>query len=312
MQKVTVIIPAYNCQNTIRTTINSVLNQTYPKEYLEVIIVNDGSTDDTPEIIDSYGENFKIIHTENRGVSHARNKGLEYATGEFIQYLDSDDILITDKIQKQVTALIENDGDVAYGNWQKFKEVENSIQITETVIKKIEGNHKISIFIDFWCPPAAILYSRRIVEKIGLWKEWLPIIQDARYLLDAALENGKFVYTNLNVALYREGNPNSLSQRELEFVKDCYHNAIDLSKIWEVEESKNESLEKDAIITCISTCINGFSTLSNDYFREATDYLLKIQPKYIPKKRGLLRLTALLLGYRSAEKIARYKRKFIQ
>src|SRR5690606_23448019 len=97
-----------------------------------------------------------------------------------------------------------SDGDVAYGNWQKFKEVGGEIIITEKIERKITGDTEIALFTDFWCPPAALLYSRRIVERIGGFKTWLTIAEDARYFFDAALYNGSFVYTPIVGAHYRQ------------------------------------------------------------------------------------------------------------
>ena len=91
--KYSVIIPLYNRQDTIESCIDSVLNQTY-KDY-EIIIVDDGSTDDSSKIADNYAsrfENIKVIHKENGGLSSARNTGVEIACGEYILFLDSDDL----------------------------------------------------------------------------------------------------------------------------------------------------------------------------------------------------------------------------
>ncbi|MFN3692324.1 MAG: glycosyltransferase family 2 protein, partial [Fervidobacterium sp.] len=90
---VSVIIPAYNVEGYIEKTIESVLNQTYRN--LEIIVVNDGSTDKTREIayniLKNSGVNFKIIDQTNQGVSVARNVGIENASGDYIKFLDGDD-----------------------------------------------------------------------------------------------------------------------------------------------------------------------------------------------------------------------------
>lgn len=298
MSKVSVIIPCYNCASYIEATITSVLQQTYPKKLIEVIIVNDGSTDNTASIINRYQKDFKIIHTQNRGVSHARNKGLEYATGDFIQYLDSDDILIPNKIEIQVKALKESSGDVAYGNWQKFIEQNNVLTITETIERKIEGSAEIALFTDFWCPPAAILYSKRIVKKIGLWKQWLPIIQDARYFLDAVLQQGEFVYTDTIVAQYREGNANSLSKRKKLFIIDCFKNTVDISKEWETVAHPSEERTR-TIISSLEYLIPNLRHISRLKHLYAINMLLKMAPNFKPKNR--IRFISNFLGYKKAE-----------
>lgn len=303
MHKVSVIIPAYNCQDYIQATINSVINQTYPKEWIEVIIVNDGSTDNTAKIIDSYKDIFKIVHTENRGVSYARNKALEHATGNFIQYLDSDDILMPDKIELQVNALAKTNGDVAYGNWQKFIETDCSIKITETIERRIEGDAEIALFTNFWCPPAAILYSKSIVEKIGSWKQWLPIIQDARYFLDAALLSGKFVYTDCNVALYREGNSNSLSKKQKLFVIDCYKNTIDIYKRWK-NDLAHSPLKKEIVTASLNGIIANLRQISALKHSYCIKILLETDRYFSHKTR--IKYLSRLIGYRNAELIARY------
>lgn len=93
-RKLSIIVPAYNASKSIRTCINSILGQTY--QNLEVIIIDDGSTDETPRIIDEYVDSDSrviAIHQDNKGVSSARNKGLSIATGEWISFVDADDFL---------------------------------------------------------------------------------------------------------------------------------------------------------------------------------------------------------------------------
>lgn len=103
---VSVIIPVYNSEHFIQKTISSVIAQTYPS--IEIIVVNDGSTDRTGELIRSFKEDFMvIIDQKNKGVSAARNLGLKAAKGEFVIFFDSDDIMQPEFVSTRVEALRE-------------------------------------------------------------------------------------------------------------------------------------------------------------------------------------------------------------
>src|ERR1044071_8840378 len=90
---VSICMPAYNAAKYIDATLESILNQTY--ENIEIIVVNDGSTDGTKEILTKYShrDNIRILHTENRGQCVAANKAYEQASGEYIKFFDADDIM---------------------------------------------------------------------------------------------------------------------------------------------------------------------------------------------------------------------------
>jgi glycosyltransferase involved in cell wall biosynthesis len=104
---VSIITPSYNSSKYIEETIVSVLNQTYP--YWEMIIIDDGSHDDTKEIIASYArqdERIKILfNNSNIGAAKSRNRGIENANGDYIAFLDSDDLWLPNKLQQQVTLM---------------------------------------------------------------------------------------------------------------------------------------------------------------------------------------------------------------
>lgn len=103
MPKVSVVIPAYNSAHTLRRAIESALGQTYRD--LEVIVVNDGSTDNTAEVLWGYAEQIRAIHQPNLGRSIARNVGIANAGGEFIAFLDADDWWLPTKLEKQIALL---------------------------------------------------------------------------------------------------------------------------------------------------------------------------------------------------------------
>lgn len=104
--KVSVIIPTYNRAHYITEAIESVLAQTY--SHFEIIVIDDGSTDDTREILKKYTDKMKYLYQPNQGVAVARNRGLREARGEYVAFLDSDDCWVAEKLEKQVAYLNEH------------------------------------------------------------------------------------------------------------------------------------------------------------------------------------------------------------
>jgi hypothetical protein len=102
------------------------------------------------------------------------------------------------------------------------------------VRRQLEEDPALALLVDFWCPPAAYLFRRRIVEKVGSWNMQLPVIQDARFALDCALHNAKFVYCPGVMAFYREHRGGSLSKRNrTAFIRDCLTNVLEVKQWWE-------------------------------------------------------------------------------
>jgi glycosyltransferase involved in cell wall biosynthesis len=124
---ISVIIPTYNRAHLIKRSAKSVLNQTYKN--LELIIIDDGSTDNTKEVINSLNDKRIVyVKQENQGVSMARNNGVATAKGKYIAFQDSDDVWHLDKLEKQLFALQKNNADIVFckilqiGNLRKRKE----------------------------------------------------------------------------------------------------------------------------------------------------------------------------------------------
>ncbi|MEN6451590.1 MAG: glycosyltransferase [Thermoguttaceae bacterium] len=115
MPKVSVIIPAYNASKTIRHTLKSVFDQTYRD--FEVVVVDDGSTDDTVEILKSYGDRVRWAIQKHQGQAFAINTAIGLATGEYLAYFDSDDLMLPTKLEVQAGYLDAHpDVDVVYGD----------------------------------------------------------------------------------------------------------------------------------------------------------------------------------------------------
>ncbi|MBP3703356.1 MAG: glycosyltransferase family 2 protein, partial [Lachnospiraceae bacterium] len=119
-EKISVIIPVYNVEAYVGKCIKSVCRQTY--EELEIILIDDGSTDSSGKICDEWAENdnrIVVLHQENRGLSGARNAGLEKATGEYITFLDSDDYIAPMTYEEMLRAGKQFQADVTIVSFQK-------------------------------------------------------------------------------------------------------------------------------------------------------------------------------------------------
>jgi glycosyltransferase involved in cell wall biosynthesis len=229
-----IIIPCYNAERTLRETIESALAQEVTKE---IIVVDDGSTDGTNDIIRSFGEKVRASFGPNKGVGAARNKGTSLSRGDFLQYLDSDDLLVPGTLRVRLDALKSSGADIAHTDWQKLiEQADGSFRPGEVMLPalaSIEADAEVATATSrFWAPPAALLYRRRIVESVGKWREDLQIIQDARFLFDAATRGARFVYISGVGALYRVGS-NSLSHgNTANFVAECIRNADEIERLW--------------------------------------------------------------------------------
>lgn len=230
---VSVVIPCYNADAWIRETLESVLSQCYPR--IQLVVVDDGSVDETRATVARYREQLELISAEHAGASRARNRGTTAAHGRYIQYLDSDDLLAPDAISARVRALETTGADVAYSGWQRFRDSEagrQRLELNDRDLAEWGDDAELAILSGFWAPPAAILYRREIVDAIGQWNERLPVIQDARFIFDAAHRGARFVRVSGVGALHRVL-PGSLSRRDdLAFVRDVFVNAVEIQSLW--------------------------------------------------------------------------------
>ena len=108
--KVSVIVPAYNAEKTIGRCVDSILHQDFHD--LELIVMDDGSTDGTPDLLDAYArqdDRVRVVHKPNSGVSDTRNQALDLARGEWVQFLDADDWIVPEATKLLVRSAEEND-----------------------------------------------------------------------------------------------------------------------------------------------------------------------------------------------------------
>jgi len=178
-----IIIPTYNRRDFIVKAIKSVLNQIYT--HFELIIIDDGSTDDTKEIVQSFNDN-RIIYKfhKNHGVSFARNKGLEMVRGDFVAFLDSDDWWTIEKLQKTSTYIqdfpkikIFHTEEIWHRNGELLKQLKKHKKPTGWVYKKALSLCCISI--------STVAINREVFETVGMFDESFEACEDYDFWLRA-------------------------------------------------------------------------------------------------------------------------------
>ena len=304
---VSVIIPCFNARGWIGETLSSVLDQDVSD--LEIIVVDDGSTDGSAELVTRDFSQVRLVRSPRRGPSAARNLGTRLSSGDFIQYLDADDLLGHGKLQQQLRALADTGADVAYGDWSELRSTPGgSVAIGRRVARRIQGDPQLALFTDFWCPPAAYLFRRDIVARVGGWRADLPIIQDARFVLDCALHEARFVYCPGEAARYRVHTTGSVSTRDpREFTRDCLRSAQSVEHWWSQHGGVSPARHA-ALVQVYGQVARSSFDRDRPTFETAYDALERLEPGYVPPSPRSLRWLARVAGYPRAEAIAsRYR-----
>jgi glycosyltransferase involved in cell wall biosynthesis len=300
---VSVIVPCYNAEAWIVETLQSVAEQNVE---LETIVVDDGSTDRSLELVRTVRvPSLRIISQRNLGASAARNRGTQEARGTFIQYLDADDVLEPNTLGARVVALQRTNGDVAYCDWIRWeRQTDGTFKDGEIVRRALSDRPDVDLFTDAWWPPGALMYRRTLVDRILPWREDLPIIQDARFLLDAALTGGSFVHVDATGLRYRVHGSSSLSRRDpLAFLDDIHRNAIEVDRTWH-EQNSVDAPRRRALVSVYSFLARSFFTVDRARFQVVVSRLYELDPNFLPEKPSSLRVVSSIVGYPAAEHVA--------
>ena len=204
MSKVSVIIPVYNTKKYLRKCVDSVLAQTY--DDLEIILVNDGSTDDSGALCDEIAKGFNnimVIHKENGGLSDARNAGIAVATGEYTCFLDSDDWMDEDCIEEAINeAKNENADVVVWGYHTDFHDENDRVKSSRDVIPaqfkstdSIDANMDIDKLIGLCGYAWNKLYKTEIIKDLEFVKG-ISLVEDILFNAEVMTENVKVSFIN--------------------------------------------------------------------------------------------------------------------
>ncbi len=216
---VSIIIPVYKTEKYLAQCVHSALEQSYPA--IEIVLVDDGSPDHCPEIIDLYADKYENvigIHQKNQGQGIARNTGIKAAHGEYVFLMDSDDRLDgKDAIALLMEEAERSEADIVVGNYRKFREGEihdvNRHHLREgayqnTADFRFEGFYQYGHLAYNW----GKLYRREFLLKNELWSKDYPFTQDKAHNILCYAYHPKYAFIDQSVYLYRE-NPESVTFR---------------------------------------------------------------------------------------------------
>lgn len=220
---ISVIIPVYNAHKYIKKCIESIIYQNYTD--IEIIIVNDGSTDNSLQIINDFAtkdNRIRVINIKNSGRSVARNTGIEHSSGQFIMFVDADDELEENAIKNLYNAINDNDSDIAIGNTHVVYDVHQELKESDDWYFTIrhKGNLKITdkLIEEIQCCPWGKIFKRDIIDKYDLRFPKNLIYEDAFWHWAYLTSCNKITFINNIVYKYfrRKGSIMSLTYDRVE------------------------------------------------------------------------------------------------
>ncbi len=229
--RVSVIIPAYNCDRYIVRAVESAINQTY--QDWEIIVIDDGSTDNIRQVLEPYYDSIQYIYQANQGAAIARNRACELAKGEFLAFLDGDDFFLPEKLEKQIACFDADPSlDMVQNGWlivdQNGKDLYPVMPWEESPKLDLE-----TLVLYKFVRPSAIMLRREWWERLGGFDPRFPPTEDLDFVLRLALKGCKSVWLKEILTCYRQHETNLMSggfkvMKNMEMVMEQFFARLDL------------------------------------------------------------------------------------
>lgn len=304
---VSVCMPAYNAGQFIAEAIRSVINQTYKN--WELIIVNDGSTDETVSIIKTFpDERIKIFHQENKGQCAAANKAFKMSNGALIKFFDADDILSPSMLASQVARLNYTPLNVASAQWGRFYDNDlNTFKLSpESVWRDMPSTEWL---VESWknAQPmmqcALWLIPREIIVKAGLWDERLSLINDFDFFTRVLVNSQTVLFTSDACLYYRSGIKGSLSDTKTRKAFESAYLSIEQA----TQTLLNVRDDQNARLSCANIWQNFIYEaypLYSDLVQKAESYKLHLPAPTLPyPSGGITKLMTLFFNWKTLKLI---------
>lgn len=212
---ISILIPAYNAANLISDALESICKQTY--DHWEVIVVEDGTQDDTEHIINRFQESFGnskiryVRHTINQGASAARNTGFEHSNGEYIALLDHDDIWKPDHLEKLLMTMDKSSADLVFSPAEFFHFSTQKPMGFHGPSKKEWANFPSSLIDRNYIPVSGILMKRKVLDVVGKFDTKIRGVEDLDYWLRCLELGFKFEFFPEITNGYRQQSPEAIT-----------------------------------------------------------------------------------------------------
>ncbi len=311
---VSVCIPAFNAGKYITDTLQCILKQSYHD--IEIIVVDDCSTDDTFSIISeiaSQNKNIKVFKQVNSGAAAARNSAFKHSNGEFIVFFDADDLADKHFIQTQVQCLSNNDNEstVCIAKWGRFyQDLNTYLEDPNQVKRNLTFYEWITIY---WpnnghmTPPGRVMLHRKTIEQSGLWNEGLTLNDDFDFFTRAFSKVKTIIYNNHTNFYYRSG-IGGLSQQKKSLEKQQSNfSSIDNSAKLVMTCFPNDKLVKCACANVYQAFLYEAFPFAKDLCRKANEEIKKLGGSNLPYQAGgISKILYNLFGWEATNRIKHF------
>lgn len=309
---VSVVIPTFNRAHLIGDTIRSVFRQTYRP--VEIIVSDDGSTDNTSEIIQQLappeGVTLTLRSGEKLGSSHARNLGAAESRGEYLMFLDSDDLLTCTALQALVERIAADGADLAWAQWRTMRVLADRCELSRPVTREIGSDWLAATLRARWIATCSILYRRELLCRVPPWDESVSRDADFGFNASVALEGASLAHAKTVASYYRQGGGDQLSTSE-PALRARHTRRV----LLQIERSLNDraawtSERRNAMAyRYFFTAREVWTKTSDrDLFIELVREALRVDPDFRPPNVWYHRI-AKVAGYKFAERLADFRRR---
>lgn len=306
---ISILIPCYNAEKWIGTAVESALAQTYP--HCEVVVVDDGSSDESIEVLKTFGDRIRWETGPNRGGNATRNRLLELSTGEWLQYLDSDDYLLPDKVATQV-AYLETHPDLdilcSPATGERYEG-----DATSRRFRPFPEDRDPWVFLARWYLPqtGGPLWRKSAIARAGLWKVDQPCCQEHELYSRLLISGARFGFLNEQGAIYRLWSTGTVSRknkwevyrRRLEIEDRIEQHLLDVG---EMIPERQRAIDQ-ARFECARIIWAGDRAWAKSVIQSIHQHA----PKFVPTGDAapkLYRTMYRTLGFEAAERVAAWKR----
>jgi len=305
---VSVLIPAFNAEKYIEETIQSILKQAYPE--IEIIVVDDGSTDDTVNILKGIDDKrLQIFSQENKGASTARNTAYNLCKGAFIKFMDADDLLNSECVAEQVMALSGKTNCIASAKWGRFKneDLSDFTFSQEPVWKNMDGKKwAVESLIDYgrnMTQPGIFLIPRPLIEQEGLWDESLSLIDDFEFMMRIITGSKEVIFCENSILYYRSGMQQSLSRQFSPKHKKSAYDSL-LKGIDTLLQRYNNERSRLAAANSMQLLVFGLYPRDKQYFLPLENIIKELGGSSIKIEGGnLYKLLGRVVGWKMAKRL---------